>query len=527
MNSGGVSVSQAAELRLRAAHERCAQRAEATRTVQFLAVRQAVAPCDPLRAFAQSEHRQRGFWEHPATGYALAALGSVWQPPVGDSEQDDRGQQNRFAAASQCAQQLFESVTVVGSDDESESAGPLLMAGFSFSDRHGDAGEWQGFTRAQLVLPEILVVRAAGRSFVTSCHRIEPGTDREASWNALQGVLASALRQAAATGGVLGDLVGTSPLSSQPPFAAGAEYRVVADREHTLYRRQVRDALAAIDDGLLEKVVLARSLRVEHPGRFAVPALLDRLRQLYPECVTYACAQAETTFVCASPERLVSLAGECVSTGALAGSAARGCTPEEDVRLGDELKRSPKERAEHQAVVRAIHHALRDICWPLRGPAEPELMRLQGIQHLHTPLSGRILGARVASFAGAGDRVNGGCAAHTVLDLVGRLHPTPAVGGLPTTAALEWIEQREGLQRGWFGGPVGFIDRRGGGEFRVALRAGLIRNPPLAGASVTDTGPAFARLYAGAGVVKGSCPEQELRETRLKLRALLAPLTEI
>jgi len=101
-----------------------------------------------------------------------------------------------------------------------------------------------------------------------------------------------------------------------------------------------------------------------------------------------------------------------------------------------------------------------------------------------------------------------------VLDLVGRLHPTAAVGGAPSETALDWLEHFEALDRGWYAGPVGYVDGRGDGEFRVALRSALLRGRS-------------ARLFAGAGIVAGSDPSQELAETRLKLRALLAPLTEI
>ena len=182
--------------------------------------------------------------------------------------------------------------------------------------------------------------------------------------------------------------------------------------------------------------------------------------------------------------------------------------------LGLQLLHNPKEQAEHRAVLDTIRRALRDICSPLQEPASPALLRIAGIQHLHTPLNGHL--RRVVADSEA-------VAAPTILDLVGLLHPTPAVGGLPGQAALDWIESRENLQRGWYGGPVGFVDRSGGGEFWVALRSALIRNDL---STVERRKRARARLFAGAGVVRGSNPAKELRETRLKLRALLAPLVE-
>nr|MDJ0869801.1 chorismate-binding protein [Myxococcota bacterium] len=147
-------------------------------------------------------------------------------------------------------------------------------------------------------------------------------------------------------------------------------------------------------------------------------------------------------------------------------------------------------------VVRALRAALAPHCRSLAVPEAPRLRRLDGIQHLETPIEGRLAGRR------------------GLLALAGDLHPTPAVGGAPRDAALGWIARAEDLDRGWYAGPVGFLDAEGGGELAVALRAALLRGET-------------ARLFAGAGIVEGSQPEAELRETRLKLGALLAPLLEL
>jgi salicylate biosynthesis isochorismate synthase/menaquinone-specific isochorismate synthase len=137
--------------------------------------------------------------------------------------------------------------------------------------------------------------------------------------------------------------------------------------------------------------------------------------------------------------------------------------------------------------------ALGEVCEQVDAPGEPTLMRLRNVQHLFTPLRGTVRGD-------AG-----------VLDLVGRLHPTPALGGQPREAALAWIREREGLDRGWYGAPVGWVDARGQGEFAVAIRSALV-------------GRYEASLFAGAGIVAASDPEREERETNIKLRAMLGAL---
>jgi salicylate biosynthesis isochorismate synthase len=126
-------------------------------------------------------------------------------------------------------------------------------------------------------------------------------------------------------------------------------------------------------------------------------------------------------------------------------------------------------------------------------PAGPTLLRLHGIQHLHTPIN-----CDLPSCVG-------------ILDVVGALHPTPAVSGAPTGRAIELRGIHEHLDRGWFAGPVGWLDADGNGEFRVALRSALI----------DDLG---TTLFAGAGVVAGSDPERELLETEVKLGTMLGPV---
>jgi isochorismate synthase len=279
-----------------------------------------------------------------------------------------------------------------------------------------------------------------------------------------------------------------------------------------VFRAQVAEAVAAIRDADLEKVVLARSLEVQHPGRFDVPGFLHRLREIYSHCTTLALGDGDDTLVAATPELVVSLCDDRVRVCALAGTERRGRTPEEDDALGRALQEDKKNRAEHAAVVRALRTILDAVCDDVQAPDSPALMRIEGILHLTTPMQGRL--SRTAS--GTPD----------VLDLIERIHPSPAVAGVPREASMDWIDRREGLDRGWYAGPVGFVDSKGGGEFWLALRSGLVRNAGRE-SSRRATPWARARLFAGAGIVAGSQPELELRETRIKLRALLAPLTEI
>jgi len=380
------------------------------------------------------------------------------------------------------------------------ASAPTLFGGFGFEDESRGAEDWKGFPAARFVLPQIVVTRSEGEASAAFIARVEPGATAssiEAELDARVAWLEHLVREPAA--------VSRPTVELKAPWNDGPEFRVRADRPHDVFCGQVDDALEAIGEGDLEKTVLARSLSVTHDGAIDVPAFLERLRALYPTCTLVAMGRGDDTFLAATPEMLVRVRGESVSTAALAGSAPRGRRPEEDRALGEALLASTKERAEHAHVVDAIRDVLSARTKELDVLAEPVLRPLFGIQHLETPIAGTLLEEHA-----------------DVLGLVSALHPTPAVGGVPAASARDWIRRVEGLDRGWYAAPIGWLDQRGGGDFRVALRSALIRN------GVGESGRSSrSLLFAGAGLVAGSEPEQELVETRIKLRALLAPLTEI
>ena len=207
----------------------------------------------------------------------------------------------------------------------------------------------------------------------------------------------------------------------------------------------------------------------------------------------FAVARGDECFLGASPERLVRLRHSNVRATCLAGSIARGATPEQDRQLGEDLLASDKDRAEHAFVVRAICDELVELCDGRISTGPLSLMKLRNIQHLFTPIVGRVESGR------------------NILDLVERLHPTPAMGGTPREPALEMIRRYEGMDRGWYAAPVGWMDARGEGEFAVAIRSALLRG-------------SAAALFAGCGIVVGSDPEREYAESCLKLRPMLSVL---
>jgi menaquinone-specific isochorismate synthase len=272
------------------------------------------------------------------------------------------------------------------------------------------------------------------------------------------------------------------------PSVNGLSFTAKEHPDKEEWTANVRRVLGAIGAGHVRKVVLAREVVLEADKPFDRRALLERLGRSHPTCFTYAAGG----FVGASPELLVRRAGDEVESCPMAGTVARGSTPSEDEALVDALSHSPKDAEEHSLLVDAVLDALAPLCAEAPEAAAAEVVRLPTVSHLATRVRGRLAGP-----------------APSVLSLVGKLHPTPAVGGLPRPAALAAIATLEGFDRGLYAGPVGWVDARGEGEWAVALR----------GAELDGS---RARLVAGAGIVAGSDPDAEWAETEAKLQAMLS-----
>jgi len=256
-----------------------------------------------------------------------------------------------------------------------------------------------------------------------------------------------------------------------------------ADRE--TWSRQVEDIRRKIQDRVFDKVVAARHCVVELETGAGSLDVLKRLEERFPGCTRFALWRGDAAFLGATPELLISRRGSSVLSEALAGSTAHGDAAR--------MLASSKEREEHQLVVRAILDALEPFCDSLRSASEPSVRELPNLLHMQTPIEGHL---REPTH---------------ILSLVQALHPTPAVGGVPTNEAVRWIVEHEAISRGWYSAPVGWTDATGDGEFVVALRSGLL----LGGK---------AWVYAGAGIMADSDPDAEYAETELKMQALLGAL---
>lgn len=278
-----------------------------------------------------------------------------------------------------------------------------------------------------------------------------------------------------------------TPVGPLPP---PERFSVVPRTSHHAHRAAVAQLVEEIGRGEVRKVVLARAVDIEADRPFDASLVVRRLRATFPTCLLFAV----DGFVGASPELLVARTGDVVRGQPMAGTVARLGDPVADARLAAQLLASAKDRHEHQLTIDRMHDALLPWCSYLDAEPEPHVVSVANVQHLATTVEGRL--SRPLP---------------SVLDLVSALHPTPAVGGDPTVAALGRIAALEPGGRGRYGGPVGWVDADGNGEWAVG-----VRSAELAGRRAT--------LYAGGGIVADSDPEAELAETQAKLSAMLAAL---
>jgi salicylate biosynthesis isochorismate synthase/menaquinone-specific isochorismate synthase len=405
-------------------------------------------------------------WEQPDRGVVIAALGEVVSVVT-------RGPGRFSEVASECAHLSGEAVVIHQAPDGALSS-PTWVGGFAFSDSGASSPEWSSFKPAAMVLPEISFSTNSSGTTMTANAIVEHRADA-ASITAAVMTRIAALR--------FMELPMIDPHPSHRPA-------ISSTRTPGQFEDSVTAALGRIRQGDIDKVVLAREIVVRAGSAHNPAAIFAAIREGFPSCFNFCVGTPEAAFIGASPELLVRNAGRSVSTVGLAGSARRSSDPAVDDHLAQKLLSSRKDREEQALVVTGIVKALSRLSVWVEASEDPEIVKVANIQHLATPVAAQLSQPR------------------TAIELAGILHPTPAVGGEPWKSARLVMDEVEGLDRGWYAGPVGWMDGSGDGEFCVALRSALLRDRD-------------AHLFAGVGVVADSDPASELAETEMKLGALL------
>jgi isochorismate synthase len=268
------------------------------------------------------------------------------------------------------------------------------------------------------------------------------------------------------------------------------------------YKRGVEKCIKKMNDGQFDKIVLGRLLNLTSSSTIDVSQILHNLANHNPLGYTFAAditdqtsleetVSSRKTLIGASPELLVSKTGNYLVANPLAGSRPRSEDPIEDQRRGEELLTSEKDLLEHSVVIEAVRKNLQPLCKSLIVPEKPSLVQTETMWHLSTEIKGEVKDPSISS-----------------LSLASALHPTPAVCGSPTELAREEIRETEPFDRGFFTGMIGWCDQAGNGEWVVTIRCAAVKEHTL-------------QLFAGAGIVAASKPDEELAETSAKFRTML------
>ncbi|WP_142255377.1 isochorismate synthase [Bacillus sinesaloumensis] len=420
---------------------------------------------DPLLFFSAGNRKPfetRCFWSNPTNDTVIVGVGKAHSI-------SSNGSTERFEAVEKKWKELNQHAIIVD-DFNPYSTGPILMGGFSFDPLKERTELWKHFDDAKFILPSIMLTVYKGSTYLTINIVCEP------SGSSLEPDL-----------GLLDELLKENRSNQRNSLCRKEEV------QPSEWMESVRNATKKVQFGEVEKVVLAREIKLHFDNPIEADEVLARLKEEQPMSYLFAIEYENSCFIGASPERLIKKKNEEFLSTCLAGSIRRGKTPSEDEQLANELLSDRKNLHEHDVVVQMIKHAMEESCASITSPTHPGILKMRDIQHLYTPVRG-VAKADVS-----------------LLTVVDRLHPTPALGGQPKQTAFEIIRELEVLDRGWYGSPIGWFDTNDNGEFAVAIRSGLIKGNK-------------ASLFAGCGIVGDSEPESEYKETMIKFKPMLSAL---
>ncbi|MBP2243025.1 menaquinone-specific isochorismate synthase [Cytobacillus eiseniae] len=424
---------------------------------------------DPLSFFAAGNKLylgERFFWKDPSNETFMIGLGICKQI------QSDQAADRFFLVEKEW--KSFIEDAIIYNRYQKNGIGPVMFGGFSFDPLKAKTKLWSKYSNSLFHIPKFMYSELNGKAYLTTnvvCTQHDHASLAE---------MISAERKVFIT--------------------AGAELNEEKNElinEEEIHPEKWKETVTAVVNelkaGSLKKVVLARETRLRFNQTIQIEQVLKHLLKEQQESFIFAFESNGDCFIGASPERLVKKNGTSFLTTCLAGSSARGKTEEEDQRLGNELLNDPKNSIEHHYVVRMIKEAMEAVCEEVTLPNKTGLLKMRDIQHLYTPVTGK---AKKDT---------------SLLSLVDRLHPTPALGGLPKMEAVQKIREVEELDRGFYGAPIGWMDYEENGEFAVSIRSGLIQGDE-------------ASIFAGCGVVEDSIADSEYIETKIKFRPMLTAL---
>ncbi|WP_045523833.1 isochorismate synthase [Neobacillus niacini] len=425
---------------------------------------------NPLSFFNSGRERylgERFYWKDPSEEVVLIGLG------ISKQIQSDQATDRFFHVEEEWSKFLKDSL--IFNPYIENGLGPVMFGGFSFDPLKVKTPLWSKYADSLFHVPKYMLTIVEGQTYLTTNIVCTPNDD----YTLFEKVISERVQ-------LLTSLEHEFDINP-------AKLLQMKEISPLQWKQSVDDVVEDLKTGSLKKVVLARELRLFFDNHVKADLILENLYNQQRNSFIFVFESNGDCFLGATPERLVKKQGKDVFSTCLAGSIKRGKTEEEDNILGQTLLNDQKNLNEHGFVVEMIKEALEESCEEIILPDRPQLLKIRDIQHLYTPVIGKC--QKDAS----------------LLLLVERLHPTPALGGLPKQEAVEKIRHVEELDRGFYAAPLGWVDYRGNGEFSVSIRSGLIQGKE-------------ASLFAGCGVVANSDSESEYLETSLKFRPMLRAL---
>lgn len=446
--------------------EKAISEAKENHTARMISMTKKVNKTNPL-LFIEAGKKlsvDRTFWSSTSENFSIAGISCA---------HEINAKSNRMEEAEEAWQKLRDEA-IIHNPYKTSGTGLVTMGGMSFDPLMQKTSLWKNFSHLSLTIPEMLLTQSDDNCYLTT--NVKVNADDQAA------ELAQRLNKM--------ERMLLNP-SIDLPGEVGIEMKQEIDPE--TWKQTVTYATDYIKQNYAKKIVLARKLFVKLSDEAAVSSVLKKLIEQQPNSYVFAFERNGDCFLGASPERLVKQENDEVLSTCLAGTAPRGKTKEEDDRIAHSLLYDEKNRSEHDFVVKMIRQSMEHYCRAVNVPDKPVIYPLKNLQHLYTPVTA-VLNER-----------------YSIFDIIERLHPTPALGGVPRDESLAFIREHEQLDRGWYGAPVGWMDSNRNGEFAVAIRSGLIQGDK-------------ASLFAGCGIVQDSNPDEEYKETGIKFLPMLSVL---
>ena len=445
---------------------------------QVFSFSQEIEAIDPLIFFSvmQEDDQVSFYWQNQVKNEAIIAIGAIKDLNIVANDKQLYANQKRFQSCQEFIANHQKNIDFIGEDNQLNDA--YFFSYFSFFDKNNNHNY---FASSSIFLPYIQLTKKNDQYILTinTYGNIDLITEYIHSHNFSQELEIS--------------------YQNQRKTNHNNENRIynchydIDEKQYCSFLDKVNQGLKAIATQKLTKIVVAHALEVKSKDNFNIIKSLENLRENHPDCYIFAIGNKQKEyFIGASPERLLSIKQNQLISDALAGSAPRGKKQEEDQFLGDKLLNGEKEKREHQVVSDFIYSQLQKMHLSPKKESL-QLLKLSNIQHLWTPI-----------YAQINNNVH-------PLEIISKLHPTPAVAGEPMEIACQEIKKSENFERSLYASPIGWINTSGDCEFIVGIRSALIKQNQ-------------ATLYAGAGIVAGSQAEQELIEIKLKFQALLQAL---